>query len=145
MTIDEFAAELDAVSRRIDKEPADGALEKCRNLILCDMVDNFEKSMSPDGTLWPPRQKAGDGHPLLIQTRALMDAATGSGAGSINTIDGRELQLGVDGSIIPYAASHNFGDPSRNIPEREFLGAQEVTLNECAEILAEELLLRFWP
>lgn len=144
MTIDEFTDEMNDVASRIDREPADGALEKCRNLILCDITDNFEKSSSPDGAPWPPRQKSGDGHPLLIETRALVDAATGNGAGSINEIDGRELQLGVDGSVIPYAATHNFGDPSRNIPQREFAGAREMTLQECAEIIADELLIRFW-
>lgn len=145
MTIDEFAAELDDITRRIDKEPASGALERCRNLVLCDIADNFDKGMSADGAAWPPRQVAGDGHPLLIETRALVDAATGNGAGSINEIDGRELQLGVDGSIIPYAATHNFGDPARNIPQRKFASAQDVTLKECAELIADELLIKFWP
>ncbi len=144
MTIDEFAAELDDVARRIDNEPADVALEQCRNLILCDITDNFDKSTSPDGTAWPPRQLAGDGHPLLIETRALIDAATGKGAGSMSEIDGRELQLGIDGSIIPYAATHNFGDPVRNIPQREFIGAKEETLKECGDLIADDLLNRFW-
>jgi phage gpG-like protein len=144
LTIDDFAAELDDITRRVDKEPVNAALEKCRNLVLCDIADNFAKSMSPNGEAWPPRKIEGDGHPLLIETSALLDAATGNGAGSIDQLEGRMLELGVDGSIIPYAATHNFGDPGRNIPQREFAGAQEATLEECAEILAEEMLKRLW-
>lgn len=39
------------------------------------------------------------------------------------------------GSNLPYAATHNFGDSSRNIPQREYLGIQENKLDSLLRIV----------
>lgn len=104
------------------------------------MRDNFTASATPDNEDWPARKIQGDGHPLLIETGALEQAAVGGGAGTIAWVGNQDVALGVDGQTVPYAATHNFGDPDRNIPEREFAGLHEMAEDECEDILADHVL-----
>ena len=46
------------------------------------------------------------------------------------TADGVEV-----GSNLAYAATHQYGDPRRNIPERPYLGASEQDLDELRDIV----------
>ncbi|HEV8061090.1 MAG TPA: hypothetical protein VGP68_14515 [Gemmataceae bacterium] len=99
---------------------------------------NFASTSSPDGGEWPARKKVGDGHPLLIESGDLFQSATSDfGLGSVNDIGDREASTGVDPTEVPYAATQNFGDPSRNIPQREFEDVDEATLDEMAERIAD--------
>lgn len=113
--------------------------DRARPLILQNVRDNFTSSVSPDGVQWPARKIVGDGHPLLIDTGALLQAATGGGAGHVSQIGPRSMALGVDESI-PYAAIHNYGGETRPMPQREYMGASEATEEEIAEALADYLL-----
>lgn len=99
--------------------------------------DNFTSSADPDNQNWLPRKREGDGHPLLIDTGALLQAATGGGAGAIERIGRDGGEIGVDTGVIQYAAVHNFGSESRNIPAREFMGVRAERADEMGEILAD--------
>ena len=104
--------------------------------------DNFTSSATPDNEDWPPRKRIGDGHPLLIDTGAMLQAATGAGPGAESEIskDGmgeHELAVSIDAGAIPYAATHQYGDPRRNIPQREFFGMHEVAIDEAETIIAD--------
>jgi hypothetical protein len=98
------------------------------------------------GSAWPPRKDPGDGHPLLIETGALQAAATGKHAASVHRIvDRTELQLGVDPGAsneggIPWAVTHQEGNPAVNIAQREFAGISDETADKCAEIVADHKL-----
>lgn len=121
------------------------AFKQCIDLVHKRIGVNFASASSPNGGEWAPRKKQGDGHPLLIDTGTLFQAATSDfGAGSFSDISAREASTGVDAGEVPYAATHNFGDPSRNIPQREFEDVDEETLDQAAELMAdfaiEELL-----
>ena len=110
----------------------------CANVMRQSIRDNFTSSATPDGANWPPRKRKGDGHPLLIDTGALLQAATGGGAGHIEQLDAREVTMGVDGRVIPYAATHNYGrDP---IARREYLGLKTEHEDACADIIGDGLL-----
>ncbi len=81
--------------------------------------DNFDSQSGPGGETWPARKVSGDGHPLLQDTRALIQAATG-GTGNVTNVTARELSTGVDkdggGGGIPGAGAHQHG--YGNIPAR---------------------------
>jgi phage gpG-like protein len=102
---------------------------------------NFAAEAAPHGAGWPPRKEEGDGHPLLIESGELFQAATSDfGSGSVNMIGDREASTGVDPLEVPYAATQNFGDAERNIPAREFEDPSDAALDEMAERLADEAL-----
>jgi phage gpG-like protein len=74
----------------------------------------------------------------LIDTGALLQAATGGGPGQLEVIQGREVAMGVDGRVIPYAATHNFG--RGNIPAREWAGLKPEHQEACEQIIANGLM-----
>lgn len=117
--------------------------EQVHPMLLASFRDRFTSSASADGAAWPARKDPGDGHPLLMETGALMQAATGGGAGAFAEIETRELSAGVDmqgGSEggIPGAGVHQFGYAERNIPARPYLEADDETLVEIGEVLADD-------
>lgn len=112
-------------------------LESCVKPVHQSIRDNFTSSADANGQDWPERKVEGDGHPLLMDTGALLQAATGGGAGTIARVGERELEWGVDLDVIPYARAHNLGNPGNNLPQREFLDVQEEHKVECGEAIAD--------
>ena len=133
---------LDDIGRRIEAFAADNfhaPLRDCAAVISIAVEENFNRSSTPEGSAWPPRKIIGDGHPLLVDTGDLFFAAVEHNAsGHVENYGEKELQYGVDGSVIEYAATHNYG--RENIPQREFLGLGEPYLAECENALAEYAL-----
>jgi phage gpG-like protein len=121
------------------------ALKDNHDLIHKSVGVNFAAAAAPKGNAWPPRKKIGDDHPLLIDTTKLFQAATSDfGEGAVNEVGDREAATGVDPGEVPYAATHNFGDPDRNMPQREFEDVDDATLDRMAERIADrgiELLI----
>jgi phage gpG-like protein len=108
-----------------------------------DVRDNFTSSATPENLDWPERKIIGDGHPLLIDTGLLLQAATGGGVGHIEQISDNSLTFGVDGGVVPYAGVHNYGSVKKNIPQREFLGLTEETIDALEESLANFVIGNF--
>jgi len=106
-----------------------------RDQALQGIRDNFTSSADPDNQSWPARKVVGDGHPLLIDTGKLMQAATGGGAGRLSQVTSRELALGVNPSVVPYAAVHNNG--GSKMPKREYMGNRPERLDAIEEIIAD--------
>lgn len=123
------------------------AMQECYTIVKQAHRDNFTSSAGPDGSAWPARKVQGDGHPLLAETGALLQAATGGGMGHIARLEDRQMETGVDKSVeqggIPGAAVHEFGYAPKNIPARPWLGASEEKLKECDEIIADAGLAFF--
>lgn len=72
---------------------------------------------APDGSSWPEwsakyAKTRHSGHSLLQGEGHLQDSITYEVSGDSVLV----------GSPLVYAATHQFGDPARNIPQREFLG-----------------------
>lgn len=106
-----------------------------RGLVLQGIRDNFTGSRDPSGKPWAPRKNIGDGHPLLMDTGRLMQAATGGGAGHSSAASSRELSVGVSDASVPYAKYHETG--TSKMPARRFMGVQERRLAEIDEIIAD--------
>lgn len=94
----------------------------------------FDRAVSPSGVPWPDlspgyrdRKKKNRDKILVLDgwLRQLNYAASGT-----------ELRIGTDRI---YGAIHQFGDPSRNIPARPFLGLDEAERKELLDALADWL------
>jgi len=141
--LDELEQHIEQVRRATHTADFEPVLrEKVRPLVLQSIRDRFNSSASADGKSWPVRQNAGDGHPLLLDTGALMLAATGQGSGHHTSVDRDSLSVGVDmeGGYqggIPGAAVHEFGYAKKNIPARPYLAADERALELAGEAIAD--------
>ncbi len=136
--VEDAAAELTLLAEVFESAPLADAMRLCAGVMRQAVRDNFTSSATPDNANWPPRKLKGDGHPLLIDTGALLQAATGGGAGHIEQIDAREVAMGVDGRVIPYAATHNYGRGA--IPQREYAGLRPDHVDACLDLIADGLL-----
>lgn len=121
------------------------ALKECIELAHHSIGVNFASEASPHGGGWTPRKEPGDGHPLLIESGKLFQAATSSfGEGHAGEVGDREASTGIDAGAVPYAATQNFGRPEANIPARQFEDVDDRTVGAMLEIVADrgiELLL----
>ncbi len=106
--------------------------------------DNFTSSATPDNSDWPERKRRGDGHPLEMDTGALLQAAVGSGNGSIEEMTATDLTLGVNGEVISYAAAQNYGREEINLPSREYEGARVERIDEMEEVLSDFVTSTFF-
>lgn len=141
---EEFSDYLTVVASDFESKSLRPVIDECVPILRQSVRDNFTSSASPDNVGWVPRKKIGDGHPLLVESGDLMQAAVGTGSGSVSEADDRSVTIGVKGDVIRYAAIHNFGGVTRPMPQREFMGAKEERLVECADIMAEYIVVNFF-
>lgn len=138
-----FGDYLERLADRVAAGPYDKPLEECRDLAKQNIRDNFTSSATPGGESWPPRKILGDGHPLLMDTGKLLQAATGGGSGNVEQIESHgenhELTYGVSLDAVPYARAHDLGYPPRNLPERHYLGVSEETIDAFESVIAEHI------
>jgi phage gpG-like protein len=109
------SAWVDDVSRA-DASPAMRAIGQ---ILRRDVAAHFTAEQGPDGP-WEPRQidvglmrgmfPASFSRPLLVLTGDLIEAAALSGVGAINLVEPQSITIGVNPDVIPYAATHQFGD-----------------------------------
>lgn len=94
-----------------------------------------DQKESPDGEVWPAWS------PDYAETRephqSLLQTGTGDGAMlessfTHEVIDGDTVLVGTN---VIYAATHQFGDDSRGIPARPFLGIGDEDENEIESIV----------
>lgn len=137
--IEQHCAEL--VAGLASGDFSTGLRDKVRPIMLQAVRDNFTSSATPEGVSWPARKVIGDGHPLLMDTGALLQASTGSGTGHVTVIERDAVEVGTDGTSgtggNPYAAVHNRGGIKVPVPQREFMGASEKRLREIDEQIAD--------
>jgi phage gpG-like protein len=111
-----------------------------------------EGKRSPDGLPWPAwseaykllvekrqeaaeekagRKSGGPHHTMLEDTGALYGSIT-------SAVDAQAATVEV-GSNLVYAATHNYGDPYRHIPQRQFLGLGEIGQIELDDLVTDFL------
>lgn len=96
---------------------------------------NFATTSSPHGGRWKPR-KDNLPHPLLRKTFAMYFAATDRNAeGHIADYGRREMQEGIDSSVIVYAGYQNFG--TSRIPARRYIDLSDGTLTNTVAMTAD--------
>lgn len=162
-------AHTDTLAEQLGSETADmvrqlgyGSLEpafgECIELAHKSIAENFVATAAPHGGEWPPRksERTGTGladannrtegtHPLLIKSGKLFQAATSDfGEGAIEEVRDRDASIGIDPGEVSYAATHNYGDAERGMPQREFEDVSDAAMDEMAEAIADrgiELLM----
>lgn len=97
--------------------------------------ERWDRQVDPEGRRWTPlspryqRRKKKHKDRILVLDELLRDLL--------------HYQAGADrldfGTSSLYGATHQFGDPTRNIPARPFLGISGDDEREIQEILAEHL------
>lgn len=113
--------------------PYTKAMEAASSIVNQSVRDNFTSSVTPDGSEWAPRKHVGDGHPLGMDTGALLQAATDGGSGHIERLEPFGLQKGVQGEEVPYAGFFSGG--TSKMPPREFMGLNESGKDAVADLL----------
>lgn len=137
--LEDFADYLVDVISEFETQPPSSLLEGLRDELRQGIREGFNSSSDPEtGAGWPPRKRAGDGHPILINKGSLLQAATGGGAGSVGRIGTGEVTIGVSDASVGYAKFHQHG--TSKMPPRPFMGASEKTLSTCGELIAESYL-----
>jgi len=138
LTPTQFAAELKSIGTVASRPKLRDALAECENAIMAGVAKNFLMEQAAGGERWPARKDPVPRHPLLNLTGTLLDSATSENASyHVRRISDTTLETGTN---LVYAATHQYGDPGRNIAQREFLDVPEGVLEECGEIIAEAML-----
>ena len=136
MTERDFSRILEKLGKEINYRPL---LYWIRNLIIEDIELNFAEEQTPDGEKWAPlkaprRDKRHRGNPILIERRDLKTSVTIVGSeNNINIVNKDSLEWGTDD---PKAPTHQYGDPQRNISQREFMGIGQTLEDEIADTVA---------
>jgi phage virion morphogenesis protein len=130
------------ISKLQDLRPAYKAIGE-QGLVFID--EYFEKEQDPGGTPWADLQpatlkrKQGQGSTLVGVTRP-REGGSVSATGDLRRIAYQVRSGSVEwGSNRIYAATHQFGDESRSIPPRPFLGFNDLALQEFGQILLDHL------
>ena len=144
MTPEEFETVLRRAGDHMEKGSFEEPLRECLPTLHQGYEDNFIRAEDSDGVPWPPHAPATVArmgpHPLLIWHGPLIEAVRDTGnPGNITEIkdDGRTLETGVDTDVVEYAATHQYGEGDGRIPQREYLYANEQTVDDCEDVLAE--------
>lgn len=126
---------------------ATNALAEAKTELQRGMRAGFNSSIDVEtGEGWAPRKRKYP-HPPLMKSGAMMQAATGGGAGSIARVQQQELEVGVSGDAIKYANYQQGGtknkDGSLRMVARPFVGASAETLDLIGEKVADAGLTVF--
>lgn len=141
LTFDKLLDEIARSLASLSVKPFEGVMAEAKPLVHRDIRAGFNSSADPmNNESWPLRKRRYP-HPILIKSGALMQAATGGGAGAIQDVKSDSLTVGVNGSLIGYAAFHMFG--AGKLPARPFVGAKDETIDAIGEMIADEGLKAF--
>lgn len=143
MSPEDFIILLNDAGEQAESGSMREALHGCVKILHEGFETNFLRAEDASGASWPVR-KDDLPHPLLILHGDLIEAARDVGnPNNLLHVDDRELVTGISGSGVPYAATHNYG--RENIPQREFLYANEEVQEACEEVMADALLEMMFP
>ena len=124
-------------------------LKICQQIMISGIRKSFARQSTPDGRAWPQlkektrkrRRKGGRGARILQDRGILMASVTAQQAsGGVRQLTDTVAAVG---SNVKYAATHNYGDPSRNIPARTFIGHRPENLPVYDDVFAEFEVQRF--
>ena len=133
--------EIDALASAFAAESLEEELEILGGLVREEFELHFQLSMGPRGK-WPPRKHYYP-WPILIKTGRLREAATRPNTpGNINRVTEDTAEFGVDGSIVDYAAFHEYG--TSKLPPRPWCWVPESRLDEAEQLLADLISKRFF-
>jgi phage gpG-like protein len=137
-----FKQSMDKAAKCLEGDALQPALALSLDLCLENVAHNFEQSATAAGQAWVPRKNVGDGHPLLIDTGRLAGLASNvpiNQQGQSEHVRVIEDDQAYFASTVPYAATHEHGDPSRNIPQRQFMGVDGETVDLIVGVFADHV------
>lgn len=141
LDITKLADEIEKTLSRLSTVSLEPAMQEAKIRIHRGIRAGFNSSADPStNENWPPRKRRYP-HPILVKTGAMMQAATGAGAGAIQEVKPRGLTVGVNSSIIGYAYLHQVG--SGKLASRPFVGASSETVDAIGELIADAGLAAF--
>lgn len=95
-----------------------------------------DEKTTPDGTPWPVLDDDYAEWKRTVSSGGLLQLR-GDLTDSIQYfVNGDDLEVG---SNLAYAATHNYGDDSRGIPAREYLGLSTGNVDELEEVVVDWL------
>ncbi len=147
-TVEIFIADIETTVAELPGDMTE-ALQKCDELILAGIEENFENSMAADGTSWPARKDPSLTHPLLILDGDLKAYASGGGGEVEITADElvRTLPPGTSGTSLAGVRRHEFGDEeimgTDGILARPYFGVSDETVDKCADVVADAVAEMF--
>jgi phage virion morphogenesis protein len=128
-------AEALAALARAGREPGP-ALRPVGVALVRNIRNRIAAERTPEGAPFAPlhprtlRRKRGPG---ILRERAMRG---GLFASFVSQVEGRTLRVGTN---KVYAATHQFGDASRNIPARPFLGLSAEDVRDIREIIQDHM------
>jgi phage gpG-like protein len=110
--------------RRLNDEAiADEKREESKEiaaLVRDQVIENFYSESDSDGNSWLPR-KGNPAHlPLRLSWRMFAAGTVKGAPGSIEEITNEEILVGINGSVVKYAAVQQFGTRDGRVPAREY-------------------------
>lgn len=136
-TMEQYISALDAKQDELTNLPFGLDLEEqVKGIVYACVADNFIFTTDSGGNLWPEHSPVtvalyGE-HPLLILSGTMHAAATQSGApGNFESVSATGIVFGVD---LIYAATQQFGDSRRNIPQREFFYITDEAIGQIEDV-----------
>ncbi len=146
MTLDQFSSWANAAGSRLQHLDMTVPLKQAAVAMAADTKENFAGSHDPMGKPWPPLQhprRNSKGHDQILRDKGLLMASvTAGGTGHVETLTTTQL---VWGTNLIYAATHQYGDPSRNIPQRQFLGWSPKLVQTVDRIFGQFLASQIFP
>jgi phage gpG-like protein len=121
-------------------------MRKIKQPVLDQIEANYDNASTAYGNRWPKRRaKNDDGHPLLILTGRMKAASISKTATGdhIEEMTDDEFTFGLnpnDPTFI-YPVIHN--DGLGDMPQREFYAVNDKTVDQMAEMVADDLLKLF--
>ena len=141
LRFEDLSKHLTSVVAGMQSFDGTNALAEAKVELQRGMRAGFNSSIDVEtGEQWAPRKRKYP-HPPLMKSGAMMQAATGGGAGSIARVQQQQLDVGVSGSVIGYAALHQ--DGTTGMAARPFVGASAETLDLIGEKIADAGLAVF--
>lgn len=112
------------------------ALEDIGEYLLRSHDERWSREETPDGTPWAPLSPQYDAKKAKKRPNAGILVLDEHLRRLVSQVSGNELEVGTPWT---YGATHQFGDPRRNIPPRPFLGIGAHDHVEILDIIARHI------
>lgn len=111
----------------------DTLFQRSSNIMHADIIKHFQSDKkSGDGTPWAPVKYKPNRGSILVRTSRLRNSFA-------QRWSNKNAEVFTN---VEYAATHNFGDPKRNIPQREFMWMGNSAMDQIVKIFASEVIPR---
>ena len=147
---EQIEQDLARTATRLASQSLEPAMQAMLPPLRQGFQENFQRTQSSTGEMWPDRKEEGDGHPLLQDPKDPYDlyGAMQGGTGKIEEVAEREMTVGVDSESQRNAGVHNFGYDGPgfggtrqiHIPAREYCYASDETMDRMLDVLADKAL-----